>query len=45
MNRTDRLLAIVLELQGKGKQRAEDLAATSETSRGGTRHVKDTARS
>src|SRR6266581_6083251 len=31
MNRTDRLLAIVLELQGKGKQRAEDLAATFET--------------
>jgi len=33
MNRTDRLLAIVLELQGKGKQRAEDLAATFETSK------------
>jgi predicted DNA-binding transcriptional regulator YafY len=33
MNRTDRLLAIVLELQGKGKQRAEDLARTFETSR------------
>jgi predicted DNA-binding transcriptional regulator YafY len=31
MNRTDRLLAIVLELQGKGWQRAEDLAATFET--------------
>ena len=25
MNRTDRLLAIILELQGKGRQRAEDL--------------------
>jgi predicted DNA-binding transcriptional regulator YafY len=33
MNRTDRLLAIVLELQGKGKQRAEDLAAVFETSK------------
>ena len=33
MNRTDRLLAIVLELQGKGVQRAEDLAATFETSK------------
>ncbi len=33
MNRTDRLLAIVLELQGKGKLRAEDLAATFETSK------------
>ncbi|MGH2516212.1 MAG: helix-turn-helix transcriptional regulator [Ktedonobacterales bacterium] len=33
MNRTDRLLAIVLELQGKGWQRAEDLAATFECSR------------
>lgn len=33
MNRTDRLLAIVLELQGKGKQRAEDLAGTFETSK------------
>jgi len=33
MNRTDRLLAIVLELQGKGKQRAEDLAKTFETSK------------
>ncbi|HLJ36146.1 MAG TPA: YafY family protein [Ktedonobacteraceae bacterium] len=33
MNKTDRLLAIVLELQGKGKQRAEDLAETFETSK------------
>jgi predicted DNA-binding transcriptional regulator YafY len=33
MNRTDRLLAIVLELQGKGRQRAGDLAATFETSK------------
>jgi len=33
MNRTNRLLAIVLELQGKGRQRAEDLAATFETSK------------
>src|SRR5260221_14708001 len=33
MKRTDRLLAIVLELQGKGRQRAEDLAATFETSK------------
>ena len=33
MNKTDRLLAIVLELQGKGKQRAEDLARTFETSK------------
>lgn len=33
MNRTDRLLAIVLELQGKRKQRADDLAATFETSK------------
>ncbi len=33
MNRTDRLLAIVLELQGKRMQRAEDLAATFETSK------------
>src|SRR5919199_6247157 len=33
MNRTDRLLAIVLELQGKGKQRAEDLAKTFETTK------------
>jgi predicted DNA-binding transcriptional regulator YafY len=32
MNRTDRLLAIVLELQGKRSQRAEDLARTFETS-------------
>lgn len=31
MNKTDRLLAIVLELQGKGQQRAEDLARTFET--------------
>ena len=33
MNRTDRLLAILLELQGKGQLRAEDLAATFETSK------------
>ncbi|HTK09907.1 MAG TPA: YafY family protein [Ktedonobacteraceae bacterium] len=33
MNKTDRLLAIVLELQGKGRQRAEDLAKTFETSK------------
>jgi predicted DNA-binding transcriptional regulator YafY len=33
MNRTDRLLAIVLELQGKGRLRAEDLASTFETSK------------
>lgn len=33
MNRTDRLLAIVLELQGKGWQRAEDLARTFECSK------------
>lgn len=33
MNKTDRLLAIVLELQRKGKQRAEDLARTFETSK------------
>jgi predicted DNA-binding transcriptional regulator YafY len=33
MNRTDRLLAIVLELQGKRRQRAEDLARTFETSK------------
>ncbi|GHO44138.1 helix-turn-helix transcriptional regulator [Ktedonospora formicarum] len=33
MNRTDRLLAIILELQGKDRQRAEDLAATFETSK------------
>lgn len=33
MNRTDRLLAIVLELQGAGARRAEDLAATFEVSK------------
>lgn len=33
MNRTDRLLSIVLELQAKGWQRAEDLAATFEISK------------
>jgi predicted DNA-binding transcriptional regulator YafY len=33
MNRTDRLLAIVLELQRKDNQRAEDLAAIFETSK------------
>lgn len=33
MNRTDRLLAIVLELEGKRSQRAEDLARTFETSK------------
>lgn len=33
MNRTDRLLAIVLELQAKGWQRAEDLAAHFEISK------------
>src|SRR5579885_3693089 len=33
MNRTDRLLAIVLELQGRGRRRAEDLAETFETSK------------
>ncbi|MDZ4721184.1 MAG: YafY family protein [Roseiflexaceae bacterium] len=33
MNRTDRLLAIVLELQARGQQRAEDLAATFEVSK------------
>lgn len=33
MNRTDRLLAIVLELQGRGEARAQDLAATFETSK------------
>jgi predicted DNA-binding transcriptional regulator YafY len=33
MNRTDRLLAIVLELQGKGWARAEDLAKIFETSK------------
>ena len=32
MNRTDRLLAIVLELQAKGPRRTGDLAATFETS-------------
>ena len=30
MNRTDRLLAIVIELQARGKRRADDLAATFE---------------
>ena len=33
MNRTDRLLAIVLELQRKGQQRAEELAITFEVSK------------
>lgn len=33
MNRTDRLLAIILELQRHGKRRAEDLAATFEVSK------------
>jgi predicted DNA-binding transcriptional regulator YafY len=33
MNKTDRLLAIVLELQRTGRQRAEDLADTFETSK------------
>ncbi|MCL4507799.1 MAG: YafY family transcriptional regulator [Chloroflexi bacterium] len=33
MNRTDRLLAIVLELQRHGKLRAEDLAATFEVNK------------
>lgn len=33
MNKTDRLLAIVLELQRKGRQRAEDLAEVFETSK------------
>ena len=33
MQRSDRLLAIVLELQGRGRRRAEDLAATFETSK------------
>jgi len=33
MNRTDRLLAIILELQAKRQQRAEDLAVTFETSK------------
>ncbi len=33
MNRTDRLLAIVLELQGRGRARAEDLARQFEVSK------------
>jgi predicted DNA-binding transcriptional regulator YafY len=33
MNRTDRLLAIILELQARGTQRAEDLAETFEISK------------
>ena len=33
MNRTDRLLAIILELQAQGQLRAEDLAAIFETSK------------
>ncbi|MHB8626213.1 MAG: helix-turn-helix transcriptional regulator [Aggregatilineales bacterium] len=33
MNRTDRLLAIILELQARRHRRAEDLAATFETSK------------
>jgi predicted DNA-binding transcriptional regulator YafY len=33
MNRTDRLLAMVLELQGRGRRRAEDLARTFEVSK------------
>src|ERR1051325_753006 len=33
MNRTDRLLAMVLELQRKGRGRAEDLAGTFEITR------------
>ena len=33
MNRTDRLLAIVLELQANGATRAEDLARRFETSK------------
>lgn len=33
MNRTDRLLAIVLELQARRRQRAEDLASTFEVSK------------
>lgn len=33
MNRTDRMLAIVLELQGSGWRRAEDLAESFETSK------------
>ncbi|QMV41891.1 helix-turn-helix transcriptional regulator [Cohnella cholangitidis] len=32
MNKTDRMLAIILEIQRKGIQRAEDLATTFETS-------------
>lgn len=32
MNKTDRMLAIILELQSHGRLRAEDLAATFETS-------------
>jgi predicted DNA-binding transcriptional regulator YafY len=32
MNRTDRLLALVIELQRKGQQRGEDLAVTFEVS-------------
>lgn len=32
MNKTDRMLAIILELQSKGRLRAEDLAGTFETS-------------
>jgi predicted DNA-binding transcriptional regulator YafY len=36
MNRTDRLLAIVLERQGEGHQRAEDLTKTFES---GTRTI------
>ncbi|WP_256759302.1 YafY family protein [Cohnella sp. WQ 127256] len=32
MNKTDRMLAILLEIQRKGMQRAEDLASTFETS-------------
>jgi predicted DNA-binding transcriptional regulator YafY len=33
MNKTDRMLAIVLELQARGRRRAEDLARTFETSK------------
>lgn len=33
MNRTDRLLAMVLELQGRGRRRAEDLARTFDVSK------------
>src|ERR1044071_9851625 len=41
MNRTDRLLAMVLELQRKGRRRAEDLAATFEiTRRAGYRDIQ-----